>query len=87
MYYKPMIASVLAIFASVAVYLPIFYRMNSMALAFFLALIVAVLVYAVFAVCFKIITAEDIAILPMGEKILSLWRSFHKEKRKGKTEI
>ncbi len=86
-YYKPMIASFLAILASMAVYLPIVRLGYGMSVAFFSALIVAGIVYAVFAVLFKIVTAEDIAPLPMGEKILSFWRLHHTEKRKGKTEL
>ena len=77
----------MVVVVSVAVSLPFSRCSQGTTLAFFSALIVAGIVYVVFAVCFKMITAEDIAVLPMGEKLLSLWRSFHKEKRKGKTEI
>lgn len=87
MYYKPLMASLLAILASVAIYLPLSHCTYGTAPALFSAIVVAVLVYLGLAVLFKMITAEDIALFPMGEKVLSHWRSFHKEKRKGKNEV
>ncbi|MBO5939470.1 MAG: polysaccharide biosynthesis protein [Clostridia bacterium] len=86
-YYKPMIASFLAILASVAVYLPIRSFSYGTTVAFFVALLVVGIVYTVLAVLFRIVTAEDIAPLPMGEKLLSFWRLYHTEKRKGNTEL
>ncbi len=89
-YYKPMAAAFLAILSSVAVYLPISARENGSTLAFVLAVGTASASYAIFAVLFRLITAEDIALLPMGEKLISIWRSHHRErreKRKGKNEI
>lgn len=89
-YYKPMIASFLAICASLSVYWPLFRGTGMIAPAFLSAVFVAGIVYVGLAVLFKIVTAEDIAILPMGNKLLSLRRFFHKdykEKRKGNKEI
>lgn len=69
-YYKPMAASLLAILGSLAVYLHLIHRETASSLAFFFAILVATLGYVIFVVLFKILTAEDIAMLPMGEKIL-----------------
>ncbi|MBQ2999923.1 MAG: polysaccharide biosynthesis protein [Clostridia bacterium] len=74
-YYKPMVASLLAILGSIAVYLPILHTDWGGAIAFFAAILVAVLLYAIFAICLKIVTSEDVAMLPMGEKILSRFRA------------
>ena len=74
-YYKPMMASLLAILGSIAVYLPLLRTELSTAIAFFVAILVAGILYAVFAICFKIVTSEDVAMLPMGEKILSRFRA------------
>ena len=82
-----MLAASFAIFASIAIYLPSSNHAYSAPFALLLAMVVATIVYAVFAVLFKMITTDDILLLPWGEKLLLSWRAFHKEKRKGKNEI
>ncbi|MBQ3075479.1 MAG: polysaccharide biosynthesis protein [Clostridia bacterium] len=74
-YYKPMAASLLAILGSIAVYLPLLHTDFGGTIAFLTAILVAGFLYAIFAVCFKIVTSEDVAMLPMGEKILSRFRA------------
>ena len=87
-YYKPLAAALLAILASLTVYLPIVKYKNQDTMALLLAMIVATIVYLTFGILFKMITKEDIALLPMGEKILLHGHLFyHKEKRKGKKEL
>ena len=87
-YYKPLAAALLAILASLTVYLPIVKYKNQDTVALLLAMIVATIVYLIFGILFKMITTEDIALLPMGEKILLHRHLFyHKEKRKGKKEL
>ena len=74
-YYKPMMASLLAILGSIAVYFSLLRTDFGTTIAFFAAIFVAGLLYAILAVCFKVITSEDVAMLPMGEKILHRFRA------------
>jgi len=64
---KPLGASLAAIAASLAVYLPICGISGRMTPAFLGAAAVAVGVYAIMAFLMGIITAEDVALLPMGK--------------------
>ena len=77
-YLKPFAASVLSMLASVAVYMPIIRITQSQTLSFFAAASFAVLIYAVFAFLFRIITEDDIALIPMGSRILSKTKSKNK---------
>ncbi len=70
-YYKPLAASLLAILGSMAIYFPLLRTSLGTAVAFFAAILTAGVVYVFFAVILKIVTAEDIALLPMGEKIVN----------------
>jgi len=85
-YYKPLAASLLAILSSIAVYLPLYHANVGMVVSLFAAIFVAGVTYAVFAVVLKIITSEDVAMLPMGEKILSRWRARSMDKIKNQKE-
>jgi len=70
-YYKPLAASLLAILGSMAVYFPLLRTSIGTAVAFFAAILSAGGIYVFFAVILKIVTAEDVALLPMGEKLLT----------------
>lgn len=70
-YIKPFAASVFAMLASVAVYAPLIRMTQSQTLSFLIAAILAVLIYAMFAFLFRIITEEDMALIPMGNRIVS----------------
>ena len=85
-YYKPLAASLWAILSSIAVYLPLYHANVGMVVSLFAAIFVAGVTYAVFAVVLKIITSEDVAMLPMGEKILSRWRARSMDKIKNQKE-
>ena len=73
MYYKPMVASLLSILASLAVYIPLVRIEVGLPVAFFCAMVTAVMIYAAFSVFLKIVTAEDVALIPMGTRLLR-WR-------------
>ncbi len=63
-FYRPLVASVGALGASLAVYLPLLSTGMSEAAAFLPALCVAVVAYLGFAVLTRAITKEDIALIP-----------------------
>ena len=71
----------LAILASVAVYLPVEALTHSGTVAFLAAMGIAVACYAVLALLMGIVTEADLARLPMGERLLSLYRK--KQRKNG----
>ena len=80
MYYKPLVASLLAILGSFGAYVSLSRTSLGMTMALLLAIAVAILVYAAFAILLRIITAEDMAMLPMGQRILrraSAYSEYH----------
>ena len=66
--------------------MPLYHANVGMVVSLFAAIFVAGVTYAVFAVVLKIITSEDVAMLPMGEKILSRWRARSMDKIKNQKE-
>ena len=67
---KPLLASSLSILASLAVYVSVGRALANETVAFFAAVITAISVYGVFALLLRIVTKEDLAVLPLGKKIL-----------------
>ncbi len=67
LYGKPMVASVGAILASLAVYFPLYRISDRMTLAFLGAALMAVISYMLLAFGMGVVTAEDVALLPMGK--------------------
>ena len=84
-YGKPLAASVLAILASVAVYLPIEAVTDSGTAAFLAAFGIAVVCYAALALLMGVVTETDLARLPMGERLLGLYR--RKKQRKNGDQV
>ncbi len=80
-YIKPLLASGVAMLASLAVYMPLYMKAQQMRFAFIVAAPIAILVYFILAFFMKIITPEDIDMLPMGDKINRLFnrKRFHKD--------
>ncbi len=70
-YGKPLLASLLAMLASLAVYLPILHLLGQESVAFLASAGIAALTYGLLAVALRIVTAEDIALLPFGDRMLS----------------
>jgi len=72
LYVKPLLASVVAMLGSFALYLPMALRTEKLELSFLISAPVAVIVY--FGVSFLIgsITKEDVLMLPMGGKIIKI---------------
>jgi len=68
---KPLVASTFAILASLAVYLSVERMLGNETAAFLGAVATAVLVYGIFALLLRIVTKEDVALLPMGQRLLS----------------
>ncbi len=79
-YGKPLLASVLSIAASLAVYAPMERMMGKEDLPFLCAAAVAVLVYGALALLLRIVTDEDLATLPLVGGVLSR-REQHKKSR------
>ncbi len=83
-YGKPLLASLLAMLASLAIYLPIFRLFGHESLAFFAAAGVAVLIYGLLAVLLRIVTAEDIALLPFGERLIRFGTRFRGNQKRSR---
>ena len=83
-YGKPLGASVLAILASVAVYLPVETLTHSGTAAFLFAMASAVIVYGILAFLMGIVTESELVRLPMGERLLALCR---KKQRKNSDRV
>jgi stage V sporulation protein B len=66
---KTMLASIVAISVSFAVYLPLSLKTSNIRLAFIIALPVTVIVYFIISFVIKSISVEDVAMLPFGNKI------------------
>ena len=66
---KTMLASIVAMSASLAVYLPLSIKTSNIRLAFIIALPITVIVYFIISFLIKSISVEDVTILPFGNKI------------------
>lgn len=78
---KPLVASTFAILASLAVYLSVERMLGNETAAFLGAVATAVLVYGIFALLLRIVTKEDVALLPMGQRLLSRMERSRKSHR------
>lgn len=83
---KPLAASSFAILGSLAVYLPMERWTENGTVAFLSAVVTAVLVYGIFALLLRIVTEEDIALLPMGTQLLNRWKHFGENRKKPRTD-
>lgn len=81
-YWKPLGASMLAMLASLAVYFSIRWRLELEWLSFVITAIVAAMVYCVMLILLRCVTAEELRMLPMGEKLIDLWNEKNKKKVK-----
>lgn len=79
---KPLLASVIAISAAVAVYMWTFKRSASVYISFAFALAIALTSYALLAKMLGIVTEEDVALIPMGDKFLKYIQRKNKSKEK-----
>ena len=66
---KTMLASIVAMSASLAVYLPLSIKTSNIRLAFIIALPITVIVYFIISFLIKSISVEDVTMLPFGNKI------------------
>ncbi len=69
---KPLIVTILMAIISYAGYKGILILGLSSTIATIIGIIIAVLVYAIFVILFKILSKEDIAMLPSGDKIYQI---------------
>ena len=69
---KPLIVTILMAIISYAGYKGILILGLSSTLATIIGILIAVLVYAIFVILFKILSKEDIAMLPSGDKIYQI---------------
>ncbi len=81
-YLRPLAASLLAIGASFAVYLFVLGFSKNVKMSFIAAFIVAAVLYVVFALLLRAVSREDIADIPMGEKILLIFDRTRKIEKK-----
>ena len=68
-YVKPLIASVVSMLSSVAVYYPVSVLAPASRAAFLCAVFTGAVAYVIISILIRSVTAEDIAMLPGGEKI------------------
>ncbi len=86
-YWKPLGAAFLSILASLTVYLPIRHsQWGSEALAFCTAFCAAAVAYSAFAVLFRIVTAEDLVLLPFGKRLVRFWHGRSKNSSNTNTQ-
>ena len=69
-YWKPLFSSVLSILASLAAYFPLRVWVDTEWISFFVAAAVAVAVYGAMLLLLRCVTAEELRMLPMGERLL-----------------
>ena len=81
-YIRPLMASLLAIALSFAVYLSIESYAENIKVSFLVAFFVAVAAYCALALLLGAVSREDIADIPMGEKILKFADKIKKNKLK-----
>lgn len=85
-YWKPFLASALSILASLAVYAPL-RRASGEGTAFFAACGIAAVGYGALLLLFGGLSTEDIAMLPMGARLLRRWERFRYKREKKKSNI
>lgn len=81
-YWKPLGASLLSILASVSVYLPMRSYVEAEWLSFAIAATVAAVTYCVMLILFHCVNAEELRMLPMGDRLINQWNQ-----RKNKMKI
>lgn len=81
-YWKPWGASMLAIFASLATYLPIRVRLEIEWLSFAIAATVAAVVYCGMLILLGCVTEEELRMLPLGNRLVEQWNQKKKNKIK-----
>ncbi len=85
--FRPFGASLMAIFVSLGIYLPLSARVST-AVSFLIAAVACVACYLPLASAFGALQAEDVALLPMGDRIaktLQTHLKFSEQKKKGKS--
>ena len=73
-YFRPFIASIVMILLSLMVYFGVFRHLNGEMVALIIAIMAAVVSYALFAVMFGAVTQQDLRMLPFGENIIKVFK-------------
>ncbi len=82
-FFAPLAASAVSVGAAFLLYKQLEVKLNRAYILLGAAVLLAILLYFVLCIAFKIITSDDMALLPLGEKILKLKNKFlNKENKK-----